>query len=169
MPAPSKQPMQPIEVEITDESELHCLKIVLQARGAEEPIEIFLHTTQAIELQHKLSLAISELHHRDSAALLRVARALEARALEARALEADHGSVQHYNSADGPKIQAAGAPMKKKPNPVYLLKLDEPFSVETAEGDTLSGKPGDYVAHDPISGHVWPVKASYVELHYEPT
>ncbi len=61
-----------IKVEITDESEFHCLKLVFQARNAEQPLEIFLHTTQAIDLVHKLSLAISELHHRDSALLLKM-------------------------------------------------------------------------------------------------
>lgn len=59
-----------IQVELTEESVAHCLKIVFRARNAEEPLEIFLHTTQAIDLVHKLSLAICELHHRDSAMLL---------------------------------------------------------------------------------------------------
>lgn len=57
--------------------------------------------------------------------------------------------------------------MAKKRNPVYLQQQPEPFTVETHEG-TLTGRPGDYLAHDPISGHVWPVAASYVEQHYEP-
>ena len=60
----------PIRVVLTDESEVHCLKIVFQARGVDTPLEIFLHTTQAIDLVHRLNLAISELHHRDSALLL---------------------------------------------------------------------------------------------------
>lgn len=58
-------------------------------------------------------------------------------------------------------------PMVKKPNPVYMERVDEPFTVETNEG-RVSGQPGDYVAHDPISGHFWPVAASYREQHYEP-
>lgn len=61
-----------IQVQITDESEVHCLKIVFRSRNVDQPLEIFLHTTQAIELVHDLSLAICELHHRDSALLLRV-------------------------------------------------------------------------------------------------
>lgn len=57
---------------------MHCLKIVFNARpgsveAAREPLEIFLHTTQAIDLVHKLSLAICELHHRDSQLLIDVA------------------------------------------------------------------------------------------------
>ena len=64
-----------IRVEITDESVAHCLKLVFQARNTEQPLEVFLHTTQAIELAHKLPLAICELHHRDSALLLRMAKA----------------------------------------------------------------------------------------------
>jgi hypothetical protein len=60
-----------IEVELTDESEAHCLKLVLQARNVEQPLEIFLHTTQAIDLLHKLSLAICERHRRDSEMLLK--------------------------------------------------------------------------------------------------
>ena len=62
-----------IRVELTDESVAHCLKIIFQARNAAQPLEIFLHTTQAIDLVHKLSLAICELHHRDSQLLLKVA------------------------------------------------------------------------------------------------
>lgn len=76
--------------------------------------------------------------------------------------------MENFTAADGPKIKAAGVPMKKKPNPVYLVKRYEPFTVQTNEGE-LSGNAGDFVAHDPISGHVWPVAASYVEQHYEPT
>jgi hypothetical protein len=59
-----------IQVEITDESVFHCLKIVFRAKNASEPLEVFLHTTQAIDLVHKLSLAICERHHRDSGQLL---------------------------------------------------------------------------------------------------
>lgn len=62
-----------IRVELTDESVAHCLKLIFLAKGAAQPLEIFLHTTQAIELEYKLSLAISQLHHRDSRMLLEAA------------------------------------------------------------------------------------------------
>lgn len=58
--------------------------------------------------------------------------------------------------------------MVKKPNLVLMQQQTEDFEVETAEG-LMKGHPGDYLAHDPMSGHVWPVKQSYVALHYEPT
>jgi len=61
-----------IRVELTDESEAHCLKIIFQVRNAPEPLEIYLHTTQAIDLAYQLSMAICERHHRDSAELLRL-------------------------------------------------------------------------------------------------
>jgi hypothetical protein len=64
--------MAGIDVQLTDESEAHCLKIVFHSRNIDQPLEIFLHTTQAIDLVHKLSLAICELHHRDSELLLRL-------------------------------------------------------------------------------------------------
>lgn len=61
-----------IQVQITDESEAHCLKLVLQGRNTDyPPIEIFLHTTQAVDLAYKLSMTICELHRRDSEMLLR--------------------------------------------------------------------------------------------------
>lgn len=63
-----------IDVQLTDESELHCLKIIFRARNEDEGLQIFLHTTQAVELQHKLSLAICQLHHRDSEMLLQLKR-----------------------------------------------------------------------------------------------
>lgn len=72
-----------------------------------------------------------------------------------------------YTTSDGPRLVSEGTKMAKKRNPVYLQRQAETFQVQTNEG-VLSGKPGDFLAHDPISGHVWPVAASYVEQHYEP-
>ena len=71
-----------------------------------------------------------------------------------------------FKTADGTRLASEGRKAIKRPNPVFLLRQDGPFSVETNEG-TLGGKPGDFVAHDPISGHVWPVSAAYVQQHYE--
>jgi hypothetical protein len=64
-----------IDVELTDESEAHCLKLIFRAKNVDQPLEIFLHTTQAIHLVQKLSLKICELHHRDSEMLLRMKEA----------------------------------------------------------------------------------------------
>lgn len=75
--------------------------------------------------------------------------------------------TENYHPSDAPWIIEHGTAMKKKPNPVYLVKQENDFIVATNEG-FLRGKAGDFVAHDPISGHVWPVAASYVEQHYEP-
>ena len=67
-----------IEVILTDASELHCFKLVFRAKpetpeGIERyPLEIFLHTTQAIDLFHKLALALSEYMQQASAELLRI-------------------------------------------------------------------------------------------------
>jgi hypothetical protein len=71
-----------------------------------------------------------------------------------------------FTKDDGTDLVNTGKKMAKKRNPVYLRKQDAEFTVETNEG-VLTGKPGDYLAHDPISGHVWPVAASYVAQHYE--
>jgi hypothetical protein len=62
-----------IRVELTNESVAHCLKIVFQAKNCPEPLEIYLHTTQAIELAHQLHMKICEVHHRDSRLLMAVA------------------------------------------------------------------------------------------------
>ena len=67
---------------------------------------------------------------------------------------------------NGPQIREVGVKMMKKPNPVYMVRKSQPFDVETEEG-VMHGEPGDYVVYDPMSGHVWPVKADYVEMHYE--
>lgn len=72
-----------------------------------------------------------------------------------------------FTKAVGPYLVDNGLKMAKKRNPVYLEKQKSPFQVETNEG-VLSGKAGDWLAHDPISGHVWPVSAEYVTQHYEP-
>lgn len=71
-----------------------------------------------------------------------------------------------FTTADGPRLQAEGQRAIKRPNPVFLQRQEEAFSVQTNEG-VLNGQAGDFVAHDPISGHVWPVAASYVEQHYD--
>lgn len=71
----------------------------------------------------------------------------------------------HFTPDDGPNL--IGQQMIKQPSPVTMLQISEPFTVATNEG-TLSGKPGDYVAYDPKSGHVWPVASSYVAMHYKP-
>lgn len=64
------------------------------------------------------------------------------------------------------QIMEQGFPAAEKPSVVYLLPVGEPFSVQTNEG-LMSAQAGDYVAHDPKSGHVWPVAASYIAMHYE--
>lgn len=58
-------------------------------------------------------------------------------------------------------------PMVKRPSVVYMRQVDYPFLVHTNEG-ILWGEPGDWVAHDPQSGHFWPVSATYVDMHYGP-
>lgn len=75
-------------------------------------------------------------------------------------------SERRFTPAYGPTIRELGAAAIKKPNPVWLLHIDESFTVETNEG-VLRGKAGDFVAYDPLSGHVWPVSSAYVAQHYE--
>ena len=58
-----------------------------------------------------------------------------------------------FTQGDAAYLIAKGQRMVKLPNPVYLLRQDEPFRVQTTEGE-MTGNPGDYIAHDPISGHV---------------
>lgn len=66
----------------------------------------------------------------------------------------------------GTTINTAGfKKMVRKPNPVWMRQIDEEFEVKTENG-SLRGDPGDSVAFDPMSGHVWPVKAEYVKMHY---
>lgn len=73
--------------------------------------------------------------------------------------------MPHYVQSDGPSIQERGDQAVKEPHPVFLVESDAPFSVSTNEG-TLNGNAGDYLAYDPQSGHVWPVSAEYVDMHY---
>lgn len=75
-------------------------------------------------------------------------------------------AMAHYTAADGPRLVEQGSKMVKKLNPVYMEQVSEPGTVETNEG-TLTFKEGDFIAHDPISGHVWPVTNSYVTQHYD--
>lgn len=64
-----------IEVVLTDPQELHCFKLVFHAAlkpGSNErqPIEIFLHATQAVDLFTKLAGSLSNWMHANSAYLL---------------------------------------------------------------------------------------------------
>jgi hypothetical protein len=67
-----------ISVELTDQNELHCFKLIFRAghpalnEGERVPLEIFLHTTQAIDLLHKLGVGISEYFQKASAELLEI-------------------------------------------------------------------------------------------------
>lgn len=71
-----------------------------------------------------------------------------------------------FSAEDGERIKKAGQKSVKKPNPVWLVQLDTDAKVETDSG-TLNAHAGDFLAHDPISGHVWPVSADYVAQHYD--
>jgi hypothetical protein len=67
-----------IEVILTGPHELHCFKLVFQAKpetpeGIERyPLEIFLHTTQAIDLFSKLAAQLSNYFHQASDELIRI-------------------------------------------------------------------------------------------------
>ena len=71
------------------------------------------------------------------------------------------------SDSHGSEILETGVKMQKKRSPVYLMQVLEDFQVMTNEG-LLGGKPGDFVAFDPLSKHVWPVSKEYVQMHYEP-
>jgi hypothetical protein len=54
-----------IRVEITDPSEFHCFRLLLNARAAEEhpdrhPVEIMLHARSLVDLIHKCSMALCD-------------------------------------------------------------------------------------------------------------
>lgn len=67
-----------IEVLLTDKSKFHCFKLVFHAKaetpeGIERyPLEIYLHTTQAIDLFSKLAVKLSEYMQKASAELLEI-------------------------------------------------------------------------------------------------
>lgn len=65
-----------IEVILTDASEFHCFKLIFPVQNgvtAERvPLEIYLHTTQAIDLFSKLAVKLSEYMNQASAELVRI-------------------------------------------------------------------------------------------------
>jgi hypothetical protein len=69
-------PNSNIEVLLTDESEAHCFKLVFHAApepGAQRvPLEVLLHTTQAIDLFSQLAAQLSNYMYKASAELLRI-------------------------------------------------------------------------------------------------
>lgn len=73
--------------------------------------------------------------------------------------------MQTFTNKDAETL-TLGRKMLKRPNPVFIVKQDAEFTVETDSG-VLQGVAGDSVAYDPISGHVWPIKQSYLDQHYD--
>ena len=66
-----------IEVNLTDENELHCFELVFRANPlihgeALPPIRIYLHTTQAIDLFSKLAVQLAAYMNKASAELLAI-------------------------------------------------------------------------------------------------
>ena len=65
-----------VEVILTDLRDVHCFKLVFHVapQSGEErlPVEIHMHTTQAIDLLHKLGMGISEYFQKASAELLEI-------------------------------------------------------------------------------------------------
>jgi len=61
-----------IEVVLTDERAFHCFKLVFHATTEGQPLEIYLHTTQAIDLFSKLAVKLSQYMSLASAELLRI-------------------------------------------------------------------------------------------------
>lgn len=111
----------------------------------------------------------------EAAASIRRATSLRAEAVASAArpvqpaevaAAADLPDLPRVTAEDGPAIEATGQRSIKRANPVYLVPLEEAVVVETNEGP-LTAQAGDFVAYDPISGHVWPVAASYVAQHYD--
>lgn len=73
--------------------------------------------------------------------------------------------MQEFDATSGADAAKKAPTFLKRPNPVHLLRIEGKFAVHTQEG-LLSCDDG-YLAFDPLSGHVWPVAASYVDLHYD--
>lgn len=73
--------------------------------------------------------------------------------------------ITDWGPEHGEQLKEWGREALKKPNPVYLFKVEHDGQVRTNEG-TVAVRAGQFIAHDPISGHVWPVDATYVEQHY---
>lgn len=71
-----------------------------------------------------------------------------------------------YGAGDGEMLRADGEAFVKKPNPVYMVQSPDPFIVHTDSG-VMEGRAGDWIVHDPISGHVWPITDDYKQAHYE--
>jgi hypothetical protein len=95
-----------ISVELTDQNELHCFKLIFRAKhenlGERLPLEIFLHTRQAFDLFHKLGLKLMDYFSLHSLDLL---KKLGERDEMRRLLEAaSHGlrSYQYGNAATDP-------------------------------------------------------------------
>ena len=60
-----------IQVEITDASEFHCFRLVLNPKGGQR-IEIMLHARALVDLIHKCSVSLCEWQSQTTAELLQV-------------------------------------------------------------------------------------------------
>jgi hypothetical protein len=70
------------------------------------------------------------------------------------------------NEADESKLRRMGFKQFKKTEPVWAIKADKPFTVDTLEGDNISGKAGDYLCVG-AKNEMWPIDAEVFNQTYE--
>jgi hypothetical protein len=78
--------------------------------------------------------------------------------------------LSRWGPDDGDRIIEAGLRMVRRPNPVWMMPLDESkeHRVHTDVGPlTVRSGEKHWLAHDPLSGQVWPVSEEYLTQHYE--
>lgn len=82
-----------------------------------------------------------------------------------RPTETYNGLPLYVPEVHGEYIASAGNAYVRRPHPVFMVCMDHAFAVQTDSG-VVMGQKGDWLCHDPVSGHVWPVKNSYKQSHY---
>lgn len=85
--------------------------------------------------------------------------------LKPKVFEREYPRISAVNFDLMEEARNSWQPFVKLASTVYMKRLTEDTLIETNEGEVI-GKTGDWLAHDPASGHFWPVQDSYKEIHY---
>jgi hypothetical protein len=64
------------------------------------------------------------------------------------------------------KLKKMGLRKYKKTEPIWAIQADKEFTVDTLEGDDISGKKGDYLCVG-VDGEMWPIDQEIFKKTYK--
>lgn len=75
--------------------------------------------------------------------------------------------MRTFTREDAELVAEQGVCCVKRPNPVFLMRVEEPFIIESPKG-RFAFEAGDHACFDPLTGNLYAVSAEAAEAHYVP-